>query len=790
MADRDDREKKGFWGSLLRHTSLARKSPKPAKNFRRTGDGPSPPRRARFSSPDNDVLSPGTGAGGGRRPRRPANKDGGRDKHLYRNDGRHHNANGNGDAPQRPPLTSWPPSNMSSQEVLTLGQAMDLISSGVPAHKGHKRAIPHAPDHYYALYTTSAGTPGDESDAVNLHDSMTQFMTMRIQGSGSGRSSDMATYPWDTLEQPSYAFYFGRTPGTVTLNQWASCASRIPPTIALRDSGAVPRDVDLPRIFERLKELESAHAIEDESEERMYRSLYKRFLRDPDRAAGNPHRTLDRQITDLILVLSRPGYWVDFSDLRNQVATRFLFDRGREAAERYLRFCHQLLLSLELEIRIQARAHGEAAKEKLLNQLPPTIRWDLALAKRWRQNIRVERWGRMPEDVRLRYKLRKRQMRMLKRFAQVMKWPNLEQLVDAMNEHDAEDTLDLVSSDAFAFFSGLILPGTTFPFLIMNTLIDLDPDEATDALALMTHLNPNSGFQHRSYTYWSASCIVGKVLAPTCHALAGWIGPARPSPDLGRSQIVRVRCRRATKQLLTPEDVTSMSERSDPLGPPSENFPVQEYKLVEPKHADSLLADGVRIEVLSFKPSAGSGGQERNVGGDAIRVNEPQWYEASVQFAIDGVSWPLRLAYDVSFISAWPCKGGPHPLFFDYVFETIRADNIVAVRNWGGLYYGGSRRASVQAPESATGRGGGSASGTGVSGHDAENEPEKVLVVEAFGVPDHDVLARAWCSHWGLSAVVADVSKTCMGCAIREAYAATLTVVILIDSSAGKGTSE
>ncbi|KAJ8113848.1 hypothetical protein ONZ43_g5053 [Nemania bipapillata] len=62
-----------------------------------------------------------------------------------------------------------------------------------------------------------------------------------------------------------------------------------------------------------------------------------------------------------------------------------------------------------------------------------------------------------------------------------------------------------------------------------------------------------------------------------------------------------------------------------------------------------------------------------------------------------------------------------------------------------------------------------------------DDDDEKVLVVEAFGVKDNEVLARAWCSHWGLSAVVADIGKTCMACAIREAYAATLTVVILIE---------
>jgi hypothetical protein len=39
-------------------------------------------------------------------------------------------------------------------------------------------------------------------------------------------------------------------------------------------------------------------------------------------------------------------------------------------------------------------------------------------------------------------------------------------------------------------------------------------------------------------------------------------------------------------------------------------------------------------------------------------------------------------------------------------------------------------------------------------------DEDRVLVVEAFGVPDNEVLARAWCAHWGLSAVVADLGRT------------------------------
>ena len=64
----------------------------------------------------------------------------------------------------------------------------------------------------------------------------------------------------------------------------------------------------------------------------------------------------------------------------------------------------------------------------------------------------------------------------------------------------------------------------------MNSLIDIDPDRATDDLALLTPLHPNCGFQYRSsHTYWTSTSVVGKVLAPTCLEVAGWVGPARPT---------------------------------------------------------------------------------------------------------------------------------------------------------------------------------------------------------------------------------------------------------------------
>jgi hypothetical protein len=617
---------------------------------------------------------------------------------------------------------------------------MELVARGVPAFKGHKRPVPHAADHYYALFATAAGNRGDEPDSVSQHDSMTQLMTLKILGKGKAEN------PWETFEQPSYSSYYGRRPGTITLNQWAASSSVLPQSIDLRDPGVSPRDVDLEKILGRIKELE--RGLEEDDPDLMYKNLYRRFLRDPDKLLS-PHKTIDRQITDLIVILSRPD-WIDFTIPRHQIVTRFIFDPDPANTKNFVKFFHQLLFSIELDARINSKHHLEEFKEKLLLQIPPTIQWNLALARRWRDFVRIEGFGPTPDQLRLRLKLKRRQVKMLKRFAQMMKWPNLANTLETLKKREDDSTLDLISSHAMAFFSGLVLPGPTFPFLIMNSLIDIDPDRATDELALLTHLHPHCGFQYRnSYTYWAAISIVGKVLAPTCHSIAGWVGPAPPTVDLARSQIARIRSHTSTRQRpLTPEDVLSMSERSDPLGPPAQVFPVGDYALVEPRGLADVDPAIVRIELLALRPC-----------GDRADAPGPTWFDASVQFAVDGRSCPMALTYDVSFINAWPCSDGPHALFLDYPYEAIRADELVDMKDWTG-----SRRKLKSKKLNGHGNSKGKGKATDHDDDSDDNDPlydeEKVLVIEAFGVPDTEVLARAWCASLGLSAVVADMGKT------------------------------
>lgn len=66
--------------------------------------------------------------------------------------------------------------------------------------------------------------------------------------------------------------------------------------------------------------------------------------------------------------------------------------------------------------------------------------------------------------MKLRYKLKRRQVKMIKRFAQMMKWPNLAETLSSLRAGYEAANLDAISSHAMAFFSGLVLPGVGLRF--------------------------------------------------------------------------------------------------------------------------------------------------------------------------------------------------------------------------------------------------------------------------------------------------------------------------------------
>jgi hypothetical protein len=259
---------------------------------------------------------------------------------------------------------------------------MELIANGVPVFKGHKRPIPHASDEYYAFYATADGNDNRGDDRGDAYKTAFTADSFRLRGPGP------AEHPWETLEQPSMEFCYGTMPGTITLNHWVAISGNPHPPLELRDPGVLPREVDLSVVLERLIFLEGG--FEEDYPDLMYKNLYKNLLRDPDKYLS-PHKAMEKQIADLIVVLSRPE-WTDFSRPENQIVAKFFANATYTDHGRYKTFFHQLLLSMELELRINSKHHLEFAKEKLLSQLPPCIAWDLALARKWRECMTIEKF--------------------------------------------------------------------------------------------------------------------------------------------------------------------------------------------------------------------------------------------------------------------------------------------------------------------------------------------------------------------------------------------------------------
>jgi hypothetical protein len=121
-------------------------------------------------------------------------------------------------------------------------------------------------------------------------------------------------------------------------------------------------------------------------------------------------------------------------------------------------------------------------------------------------------------------------------------------------------------------------------------------------------------------------------------------------------------------------------------------------------------------------------------------------------------------------------------LFYDFSYKPIKIDDgLVDIHDWGRQSGRASRPTSSRsspAKKALT-----IANGTMKSAHE---QVTKVLAIEALGVSDNEVFARAWCANHGHSAIVANIKETCMACAIREAYAACVSVVILTEGGSIK----
>ena len=463
--------------------------------------------------------------------------------------------------------------------------------------------------------------------------------------------------------------------------------------------------------------------------------LYSQLVFDPAKSATGEN-DVGRQIAVLIAVLDT-FYWTDFSEPKAQVIAAYYETEDLEVVHL---FFHQLMLSVELHLRIESTNFDHFEKRRFLSLLPDRVGWSVALAKIWLSNVFIKQanhigfkgsWDFLPLVQVIPHNKLPR-IKQVEQLGWGLKWPNMAQVCDLL-EKEGEGANTLVSSsvEARSFLSGLILPGPSSSWLAVKCLIDCDTKHG-HMLNGLGRMHPQSGFQYRNATYWYWSSIVGKVLgaAKGVDQHTGWVGPCLNSPDLERctTDLERVHCviadPDAVPTRLNKQKIKNMEARSHPLGPPDEVIPIDEFSVVGPKFD---VVDKIRIERLACP--LGLSTKKRS-------SDEPSIFNVAITFATGGASFALRLRHDTSYIKAVPCDG-PHVLFWDYIYKSIRVDGLLDQDCWGGV--------DAKLPSTATAFN--PADEPGPSNphekHDVYDD-EAVLVVEAFGVADNEVFARAW----------------------------------------------
>ncbi|KAL9027577.1 MAG: hypothetical protein Q9196_003919 [Gyalolechia fulgens] len=634
--------------------------------------------------------------------------------------------------------TTWPPEGLTESSVLSLDGALALIAQGALHFRAFSKPAHHAVDpsaHFFPLLGLENGQRILEAGPP----------TETLSDCASFSLDEDMNSPeiWNSLEQPSMRLCFGRYAGTMTLGRYIASRNHLAPQVT-RPNPVLLRRIDISQIFDRLRFLQDARQVPFEPTGKEEAHLYGQLLLDPESNCLNG--TLERDIWVLSSILESQA-WTDFSDCGQQ------FVAIHHAAEAYdtqaETFFHQILLSTELDRRISLnRVYTEHGTEHSMSTLPRKVAWSVALSRRFFQNLEFE-----PGNYRSLVPQNKlAQLERVLNVGYALKWPSMDRMEARMIvECESKPLRCTWTAPSTTFLCGTISPGPTASWMVLSCLLDCNPDHQI-TLGRLNAMHPQSGFQYEANTYWYWECIVGKVLGAMqgSHCTAGWIGPCLHTADLNPVEYVRVYQNRAPKRMKK-RDLRTLAARSDPLGSADSSYPVSNFRLVMPNREPTV--DTVRVEKLALRVQNGDG--------DPGAVE----HKVAVRFANKDDIHTIRLRYDVSFIAAAACWAGPHVLFYEYAYQSVRVDKLL--RDFELSRISGER----------------SATGPNWTEHPGALDDDTVLVIEAYGAADNAVLARAWCAYLGLSAVVADIEHTCLACTIREAYAACIVVAIVTDSS-------
>jgi hypothetical protein len=337
------------------------------------------------------------------------------------------------------------------------------------------------------------------------------------------------------------------------------------------------------------------------------------------------------------------------------------------------------------------------------------------------------------------------------------------------------------------WLGGLIIPGYLACDLLMCALLETDTaQKAVERLGNMAF--PRTGFVLGRRSWWSKLCVIGMVLSGVEGAKErmGWIGlPDYLTPyDHETGQVLGdgwkavvaedLRKQRSGERIL---DGDELAKESSPLGIGKGHVKASEFGMLTDQSLDGMektAISNLRL-VLRRQDSDGDAEYQAALRADVVREGASQEH---------GMTKLLPLRYNVRFVGGHPCRpphghakphdghdgDGPqgqqslkhrhlehlpaHPLHksFKHVRRSIEEC----------LDLGPGDELTLPNPT------------------DKEGSP--VWVIDARGGRERETVVRAWCASVGRHAIISRVGKGCLGCAVREARALEVGIVIRVEA--------
>ncbi|EKG17881.1 hypothetical protein MPH_04830 [Macrophomina phaseolina MS6] len=356
------------------------------------------------------------------------------------------------------------------------------------------------------------------------------------------------------------------------------------------------------------------------------------------------------------------------------------------------------------------------------------------------------------------------------------------------------------------YLTGLVLPGEAISHFLISTLLENDRAAVT---ALGETANLYGGFVYGGRSWWSKSCVVGRVLATLdgSKECMGWIsvpyvpagfqeswidivnGTVPPSP--GKKSRARIDCgekiERDSTYLAGKEDAEVTGDDlillKDTAEAPEQTARFNKLQLV-PEHLMQVPESDAEMDIVEPQPS----------------------YTAQLTFDLPETTVTLTLTYDIQFITAWPCtppssasnkklrrlnrnstygRSGPvsaHPLHVAHKYRIITPAQLLA----GSPHLTPTSSSISLLDETAA-----SGEVLVIDARAPRNSVDSISVLKApsngdatlsssFGGADAALLARAWCADRGEHALIGRVGRTCLACCVREARALGVRIVIRV----------